>query len=116
MPPTLRSLNRSAVIVTPRQPFVDWLHRADPTSLTLSLEEVSEPTIYLLPDCEDERDLVAHVRNYSDTIFEDQLDGWYRDQSRWPAERDFKSFCLWFEYRAHTLVLDLCEGSPGHDR
>jgi hypothetical protein len=108
----LPALNRSAVIVTPKQPFLDWLHVADPTSLTLTLDDVREPTIYLLPDCEDDGDLRAHVRNYGDTIFEDQLDGWYRERSGWPADRDFKTFCLWFEYRAHTLVLDLCDDPP----
>jgi len=108
-------LNRSAVVVTPKQPFLDWLHAADPTSRTLTLQDVSEPTIYLLPECEDDQDMIAHVRNYSDTIFEDQLDGWYKEQSTWPADRHFKTFCLWFEYRAHTLLLDLCEEPLSHD-
>jgi hypothetical protein len=105
----LPALNRSAVIVTPKQPFLDWIHAADPTSLALTLDDLEEPTIYLLPDCEDDADLRAHVKNYSDTIFEDQLDGWYRERSGWPADRDFETFCLWFEYRAHTLVLDFCD-------
>ena len=30
-------LNRSAIVVKPRQPFLDWLHTADPTSHTLTL-------------------------------------------------------------------------------
>jgi hypothetical protein len=76
----LPALNRSAVIVTPKQPFLDWLHAADPTSLALTLDEVREPTIYLLPDCEDAADLLARVKRCSETIFEDQLDGWYRER------------------------------------
>jgi hypothetical protein len=41
------AINRSAVIVMPAQPFLDWLHRADPTSAALSLEDLRrEPTIY----------------------------------------------------------------------
>jgi hypothetical protein len=105
----LPTLNRSAVLITPRQPLLDWPHGADPTSLTLTLEDVSEPTLYLLPDCEDDQDLIAHVKNYSDTIFESEPESWYSDQSTWPVDRDFQTFCLWFEYRAHTLVLDLCD-------
>lgn len=84
----LATLNRSAVIVTPKQPFLDWLHRADPTSLTLTLEDVGEPTIYLLPQCEGDQDLIAHVKNYCYTIFEDQLDGWYREQATWPPDSE----------------------------
>ncbi len=30
-------LNRSAKVVKPRQPFLDWLYTADPTSRNLSL-------------------------------------------------------------------------------
>jgi hypothetical protein len=37
------AINRSAVIVTPAQPFLDWLHRADPTSAELSLEASAWP-------------------------------------------------------------------------
>jgi hypothetical protein len=106
----LPTLNRSAVIVTARQPFLEWLHGADPTSLTLTLEDMKEPTIYLLPDCEDDQDLVTHLRNYCETIFKSELESWYADPSTWPVDRDFRTFCRWFEYRTHTLVLDLCDG------
>jgi hypothetical protein len=45
------AINRSAVIVMPAQPFLDWLHQADPTSAELTLEDLRrEPTIYLLPE------------------------------------------------------------------
>ena len=45
------TLNRSAIVVKPEQPFLDWLHAADPTSLELTLLNlVREPTIYLIPE------------------------------------------------------------------
>jgi hypothetical protein len=48
-------INRSAVIVTPSQTFLDWLHRADPTSAELTLADLQEePTIYLLPEYDTE--------------------------------------------------------------
>jgi hypothetical protein len=51
-------LNRSAIVVKPRQPFLDWLHTADPTGRNLSLAEVvQEPTIYLIPECDTEEDV-----------------------------------------------------------
>jgi hypothetical protein len=44
------TINRTAIVVMPGQPFLDWLHRADPTSGELSLEDLRrEPTVYLLP-------------------------------------------------------------------
>jgi hypothetical protein len=33
-------LNRSAVVVKPKQPFLEWLHRADPTSSSITLNEL----------------------------------------------------------------------------
>lgn len=44
-------LNRSAIVVKPKQPFLNWLHTADPTSHRLMLRDLTrEPTIYLIPD------------------------------------------------------------------
>jgi hypothetical protein len=41
-------LNRSAVVVKPKQPFLDWLRTADPTSGGITLGELEQdPTIYL---------------------------------------------------------------------
>jgi hypothetical protein len=42
-------------------------------------------------------------------IFEEQLDGWYRVPSSWPVNRDFDMFKRWFEYRFHSMLVDLCE-------
>jgi hypothetical protein len=48
-------INRTAIMVRPGQPFLDWLHRADPASRGLNLEDLRrEPTIYLLPEGENE--------------------------------------------------------------
>ena len=55
------AINRTAIVVSPGQPFLDWLHRADPTSGGLRLEDLRrQPKIYLLPECENEEE----VREY----------------------------------------------------
>ncbi len=42
------ALNRSAIVVRPKPPFLDWLHATDPTSVTLTLADLGrEPTIVL---------------------------------------------------------------------
>ena len=49
----MNTINRSALVVKPAQPFLEWLHRVDPTSTHLTLDHVRlEPTIYLLPEWE----------------------------------------------------------------
>ena len=47
------TLNRSALVVKPKQPFLDWLHGADSTSADLTLRELAlDPAIYLIPECD----------------------------------------------------------------
>jgi hypothetical protein len=104
------AINRSAVIVMPAQPFLDWLHRADSTSAALSLEDLRrEPTIYLLPEYGSEQEARGYLREYCSEIFEEQLDGWYRVPAAWPVDRTFDTFIRWFECSFHSVLFDLCD-------
>src|SRR6266849_7519921 len=59
------ALNRSALVVRPRSPFLDWLHTVDPTSASLTLGSLTrEPTIYLVSECLEI--VVAAVERLSD--------------------------------------------------
>ena len=104
------TLNRTAIMVMPSQPFLDWLHRADPTSGGLSLEDLRrEPTVYLLPQCESEEEARQCLQEVCSQIFEEQLDGWYRVPSSWPTRRDLNAFGHWFEWSFHSVVVDLAD-------
>ena len=50
----MATLNRSAVVVKPKQAFLDWLHAADPTSHELTLRDLVQSTdgSYLIPECD----------------------------------------------------------------
>lgn len=62
----MEMVNRSAVIVKPAQPFLDWLHGVDPTSAELTLEDLrQEPTIYLLAGWETEKEALEHLAEVS---------------------------------------------------
>jgi hypothetical protein len=103
------TLNRSAIVAKPKQPFLDWLHAADPTSADLTLRELGEePTVYLVPEC-DAEDVDKVVRESCRLIFEEQLEAWYTDSSAWPQGRDFDVFCRWFDYQHHSLLFDICD-------
>jgi hypothetical protein len=94
----------------PGQPFLDWLHRADPTSSELSLEDLRrEPTVYLLPECENQGEARKCLKEVCGQIFEEQLDGWYRVPSWWPNRRERDAFDRWFEWSFHSVVVDLCD-------
>jgi hypothetical protein len=106
----MTTLNRTAIMVMPGQPFLDWLHRTDPTSGGLSLEDLRrEPTVYLLPESENEEEVRECLKEMCGQIFEEQLDGWYRAPSSWPSRRDLDAFDRWFEWSSHSVVVDLCD-------
>jgi hypothetical protein len=102
------AINRTGIVVRPGQLFLDWLHRADPTSIELSLEDLRrEPTVYLLPECENEEEAREYLEKVCGQIFEEQLDSWYRVPSAWPNRRDLDAFDRWFEWSFHPMVVDL---------
>ena len=105
------TINRTAIVVMPGKPFLDWLHRTDPTSGGLSLEDLRrEPTVYLLPESENEEEVRECLKEGCGQIFEEQLDGWYRVPSAWPSQRDLDTFDRWFDWSLHSVVIDLCDG------
>ena len=109
-------INRSAIVVRPGQPFLNWLHRVDPTSAHLTLDDLRrQPTIYLLPECDSEEQALEFLREISSEIFEEQLNGWYRVPSVWPSQRDLTTFRTWFEIGFHTTIVDLCDDPVEHD-
>ena len=84
------TINRNAIVVRPGQPFLDWLHHADPTSADLKLEDLQrEPTVCMVKECDSEEEAAEHLAKVCGRIFEEQLDGWYRIPSSWPRCRDF---------------------------
>lgn len=104
------TLNRSAIVVKPKLPFLAWLHAADPTSMHLTLRDLlREPTIYLIPECDTDEDVAEVLRELCEEIFDEQLAGWYTDTSTWPRDRSFEVFRQWFDYQHHSMLVDLCD-------
>jgi hypothetical protein len=110
------TINRSAIVVRPAQPFLNWLHQVDPTSAHLTLEDLQgEPTIYLVAECEGQEQTMEYVGESVRAIFEEQLNGWYRAPAVWPVERDLARFQTWFEISFHSLIVDLCDDVLEHE-
>ena len=108
-------INRSALVVKPTQRFLDWLHRVDPTSAHLTLQDLRrEPTIYLLPEWETEEEALKYLAEGSNEIFEEQLNGWYRVPSVWPDNRELNALLRWFDCSFHSMVFDVSDERLEH--
>ena len=104
------ALNRSAIVLRPKPPFLEWLHAADQQSVGLTLADLGrEPTIYLVSACGDAEDEQACLQTVFSTMFDDQLDGWWRDRTAWLAPRSFDVFTRWFDYQFLSTLLDLTD-------
>ena len=89
---------------------MDWLHRVDPTSGNLTLADLGDdPSIYLLPERDFEPDLEECLKEVCEEIFAEQLNGWYRAEELWPGDRGFGIFQLWFDWRFHSVLVDVAK-------
>jgi hypothetical protein len=105
----MRVLNRTAVSVSGRQPFIDWTrrHDADADSGMLTVARAKPfGTAILLPEFELEEDVQEWIEENAEWLFEFQLAAWTEEQSTWPRTRDLKTFREWFRVDIHSIVVD----------
>ena len=105
-------INRSALIVRPKQPYIDWAAQLDDLGILPQIE--GEQTVYLLPEYENDVDAIEILANGFEPIFERELHNWHTDQSAWPKNRSFVMFREWFSIELHSIVEDVC-GYPISD-
>ena len=100
-------LNRSAIILIPKQPYADWANALDTDGPRFELSEQDDHlTVFLGP----ERDTIEEIHRFVDKhfayFFEALLEDWSLDESQWPARRTRRMFHEWFDVRIHTMVED----------
>ena len=101
-------LNRSALLVSPLEPYLIWAQSLDNSGLIPSAE--GEKTVYLVPDAESEND-EAVLRKVWSRVFDNELNQWHTDETAWPEKRSLVMFKKWFKIERHSVVEDLCEYS-----
>ena len=106
----MRTLNRSAIIVTPKQPFLEWLHSIDASSRDLEMADLrSDPSVYLFPECTNDNELTQHLKRACEEIFEQELESWDRLEEAWPKDRSFEAFQRWFDFSIHWMIFDFAD-------
>ena len=102
-------INRSILIVRAKEPFVKWINSL-PNSAKVTQKQVDlDSTVYLLPDYAYDGEQEDLLGQFYDLVFQEQLDGWWTEESAWPQKRDLALFKKWFDVEFHSAVLDLVD-------
>ena len=106
-------LNRKAILVRAKQPFLDWILSSPKPPCGVTLESLNaEPELYLLPDWIQRGDREDALRFCFKDIFAAQLAGWRLDESCWPRPRTFERFQDWFTVEYMGRITDLVNDEP----
>jgi hypothetical protein len=106
-------VNRYVMVLTPLQPYVDWIQvlnepEREEGDIVFSLEEAHKyhRTSYLVPYAW-EWDVVEEWLNENyGMFFENELEGIEPDKSRWPEDRTRELFDSWFEAEIFDAPFD----------
>jgi hypothetical protein len=108
----VRVVNRTAISIVGGPPYMEWMRSRDADfardSLTVSLAHArSYGTAILLPEFDDEADVLEWTEENFAWLFEFQLSAWTEDESAWPADRTLTMFREWFRVDIHSVVVDV---------
>lgn len=99
-------VNRMAVVVFLREPFIDWLNSINPDNPVWVESLAERGNVYLIPEFSDMVEAQAHVEDIFDEIFANELAEWHPDSSLWPADRTYDMFMEWFDLVFDVAVFD----------
>jgi hypothetical protein len=106
------SVNRSVLVVRPRQPYLDWVHSLDEEGKKFTLEDLQRDcTALLVPSVESEDHQDEIVAAIYEEVFEHELWSWMREPAVWPRKRDLATFEAWFELEFCSVTMDVV-GNP----
>jgi len=107
-------INRAAVVLRPKQPYLHWMRQDDDGGVADSVFEMmhEDPTVFLLPEYEDPESEREVLEDYWPALFEEMLEGWLRDESAWPQNRTLEMFQDWFEVQMSSVVRDAYLDEP----
>ena len=110
----MRVINRLAVVVSLRQPFVDWINRVaerNGEEHRVHIESANrESHVYLLEEFDDLEYVRERLEGLKPAILEAELEGWYRVPDLWPKDRSTDVFDQWLAAEIHTVVVDVERG------
>jgi len=105
-------INRSVVVVQPKEPFLDWVNRDPTLSSPISMEYLRQDCMtVLVPELGSLEDALDYTETLKPRLFEMELEAWNLNLATWPKERTNELFDAWFEVEVHSMVWDAV-GAP----
>lgn len=102
------TINRSILLVVPKQPFYDWSNALTPDLPKSGPDNVNEHNSYLLEEelfLDDPKD---ELKTYWKKIFLNELFGQWTDEDDYP-ELSWELFTQWFDFYRSSIVTDLSD-------
>lgn len=92
-------INRTAIIIKPREPFLDWCAKLFPEE-----EDFDNTNTYLIN--EDIEDVDSWLNKGYEKIFIAELQVWTHIKKQWPQKRNYKMFKEWFYIDQSSMIYD----------
>lgn len=102
------TINRSLLLVLPKQPFYDWSNALFPGLSETNATEMQEHNSYLLEDELFLDDPKKELKKYWKNIFINELFGQCTDQSTYP-NLTWELFTQWFNFYRSSIITDLTD-------
>lgn len=102
------TINRSVLIVRPKQPYIDWANSMNDGRPLADLKSMRKnPNPFLVDEIFYQDDLTHIIDEHWETLFEIQLNNRMRDPDVWPEVLTREMFEKWFDYELFDMVWDI---------
>jgi hypothetical protein len=106
----MHSINRTAILFQPKQPFIDWLNRNEESGYVYKIaERRNDCSIYLIEEIKSVNAIKRMISLKFKYFFEQALDKYPFSKDGWPDTSSLAVFEEWIDVTYHTIVLDMCD-------
>lgn len=103
-------LDKIAIFVRPKQPFIDWLNKLS-DDMSWNLDDFAEGTTYLVQDENynffTPEEIDEFVKGQYIEISGFEFNDVWTDEDVWPDPFSFDDFKQWFEYHVSSIIINL---------
>lgn len=106
----MKLLNRSAISIVAKQPFIDWVAHLplDEEMGTVPIDELGqEGNVYLINEVEAEDEFETTLKDNWLTLFENELSAWDEFGDYWPESLSYALFTEWFDVKPQVMCFDI---------